>query len=124
MTKSVASLITGHRFKYLFVVFWLVIIALAGPLAGKLTGVEKNDSKSWLPGSAESTQVLEIQSSFTSPNTIPAVVVYERDSGLTAADRAKIASDAQKFSQIPELDGKVTGPIPSTNGDGKAAQII
>jgi RND superfamily putative drug exporter len=122
MPTSVANLVTRRRIKYLIIVFWLVVVALAGPLAGKLTDVEKNEAKSWLPGSAESTQVLEIQSSFASPNTIPTVLVYERSSGLTEADRAKVARDAQEFGRIPELDGKVAGPLPST--DGKAVQTI
>ncbi len=122
MPTSVANLVTRRRIKYLIIVFWLVVVALAGPLAGKLAGVEKNEAKSWLPGSAESTKVLEIQSSFASPNTIPTVLVYERSSGLTEADRAKVARDAQEFGRIAELDGRVTGPLPST--DGKAVQTI
>jgi putative drug exporter of the RND superfamily len=115
-------MITGRRIKYLVILFWLVVVAVAGPLAGKLTGVEKNEAKSWLPGSAESTQVLDIQSSFTSPDTIPAVVVYERQSGITGADQAKAAADAQTWSRLPDLDGQVAGPVPS--GDGKAIRTI
>ncbi len=122
MTRSVAGLLTGRRIKYVIIVFWLVVVAVAGPLAGKLTGVEKNEPKTWLPGSAESTKELEVQSAFASPNTIPAIVIYERSSGLTATDRAKIASDAQTYGQLRELDGKVIGPI--TSADGKAAQSI
>jgi RND superfamily putative drug exporter len=122
MTRSVASILTGRRIKYVIILFWLVVVAVAGPLAGKLTDVEKNDAKSWLPGSAESTKVLDIQSSFTSPDTIPAVVVYERPSGLTEADKAKAAADAQKFGQLPDLDGPVQGP--GVSKDGKAIQTI
>ena len=87
MTRSAASLLTGRRTKFLVVVFWLVVIGIAGPLAGKLTGAQENDTAAWLPGSAESTKVLEIQQSFQSPNALPAVIVYERASGLTADDR-------------------------------------
>ena len=123
VSSHIASWITGRRSKYLIVVFWLVVVGLAGPLAGKLSGVEKNDSKSWLPGSAESTAVLDVQAKFTSPNTIPAVIVYERKSGLTRADVLKIAGDARAFGRLSELDGKVIGPIPSTK-DGQAAQLI
>jgi putative drug exporter of the RND superfamily len=122
MTRSVASLITGRKLKYVIILFWLVVVAVAGPLAGKLTDAEKNDAKSWLPGSAESTQVLDIQSSFTSPDTIPAVIVYERSSGLTQADKAKADADAQKWAQLPDLDGKVQGPFPSD--DGQAIQTV
>ena len=62
-------------------VLWVVIVALAGPLAGKLMGAEKNDAPSWLPAQAESTQVLDLQSQFLSPNVFPAVVVYDRPAG-------------------------------------------
>jgi RND superfamily putative drug exporter len=122
MTRSVASLITGRWIKYVIIAFWVVVVAVAGPLAGKLNGVEKNDAKSFLPGSAESVKALTMQAAYTSPNTVPAVVVYERASGLTAADRTKIAADAQRFGQLSALDGTVTGPMPST--DGQAAQTI
>jgi putative drug exporter of the RND superfamily len=122
MTGKVVTILSGRRIKYLVVLFWVLLVAVAGPLAGKLSGAEKNDAKSWLPGSAESTKALDAQAAFTSPNTIPAVVVYERTSGFDAADRAKVAADAQRFQSYPELDGSVTGPILS--GDGRAAQII
>ena len=122
MTKSLSSLITGRRFKYLIILFWLIVLGIAAPLAGKLTDAQKNDAKSWLPGSAESTQVLDIQASFASPDTIPAVVVYERPGGLTPTDRAAITADAQVYSRIPGLDGRVMGPIFAE--DGQAAQTV
>ena len=122
MTKSVVTFLTGRRMKYAVVLFWVVLVAVAGPLAGKLNGVQKNDAKSWLPGSAESTRALDAQAAFTSPNTVIAVVIYERPSGLTPADRDKVAADAQQFGAYPEIDGKVTGPILSA--DGQAAQLI
>jgi RND superfamily putative drug exporter len=122
MAESIIKTITNHRVKYLIVLGWLILVAVAGPLAGKLTDAQKNDAKSWLPGSAESTQVLDAQAAFASPDTLPAVVVYERASGLTPADQAKISADAVTFRQIPDLDGEVTGPITAT--DGQAAQIL
>lgn len=121
MTRDIARLFTGRRTKYLIIVFWLAVVALAGSLAGKLTGVEDNQAKSWLPGSAESTQVLDKQAAFSSPDMIPAVVVYQRTSGMTDADKAKVAADAQKFGQLKDLDGQVQGPAFSQ--DGQAAQI-
>jgi RND superfamily putative drug exporter len=122
MKTSLAGLITNRRFKYAVLAFWVVLVALAGPLAGKLNGVEKNDAKSWLPGSTESTQVLDAQAAFASPNAAPAVVVYERPSGLTPADQEKIAADTRTFGGFPNLDGKVVGPIPAS--DGQAAQVV
>jgi RND superfamily putative drug exporter len=122
MGKSVAGAVSGRRIKYVFVLFWLAVAAIAGPLAGQLTDVERNDNKSWLPGGAESVQVIDVQSSFASPDTIPAIVVYERASGLTGDDDRKMKADAAAFGGLAELDGTVTGPIATK--DGQAAQII
>jgi RND superfamily putative drug exporter len=122
VAKSAARIVTHHRIKYLVILFWVAVVAVAGPLSGKLTGAEKNDTMSWLPVGAESTKVLDVQSSFASPDTIPAVIVYERASGITAPDRAKTAADAEVFRRRADLDGKVTGPIPSA--DGRAIQTI
>ncbi|MEV4513586.1 MMPL family transporter [Dactylosporangium sp. NPDC049525] len=122
MGKSVAGAVSGRRIKFVFVIFWLAVAAFAGPLAGKLTDVERNDNKSWLPGGAESVQVIDVQSSFASPDTIPAIIVYERASGLTGDDNTKMKADAAAFGGLAELDGTVTGPIPTK--DGQAAQII
>src|SRR5262245_17526631 len=122
MTRSVASLITGRKTKFVIIGFWLVFVALASMLAGKLTDAERNDAKTWLPGSAESTQVLDKQAAFLSPDTIPAVIVYERATALTQADQAKVAADAKSFAGITGVDGQVIGPIFAP--DGNAAQII
>ena len=114
---------SGRRAKWAVVVFWLIIVAVAGPLSGKLTGAEKNDSSSWLPAKAESTKVLDLQSRFQSPNIFTAVVVYDRSSGLTGADRAKAAADAKRFAQVSGVvPGQVTGPIFAQ--DGKAIETL
>ena len=121
--RGIAYAPAGRRTKWLVLVFWLVIVAVAGPLSGKLTGAEKNDASSWLPPKAESTQVLNLRSHFISPNVYQAVVVYYRPSGLTAADRAKAAADAARFAGVAGvLHGQVTGPF--TSADRKAIETI
>jgi RND superfamily putative drug exporter len=113
----------GRRTKWLVLVFWLVVVAVAGPLSGKLMGAEKNDSSAWLPPKAESTQVLNLRSKFVSPNVYPAVVVYDRPSGLTAADKAKATADASKFTTISGvIHGQVAGPFVAK--DGKAIETL
>ena len=118
MTRTVV----GRRTKYVVLLFWVVLIAVAGPLAGKMADVQENDNKAWLPGNAESTKLLDEQRAFQSPNTMSAVVVYERTSGLTAADRAQIQADIEEFPEVGKIDGKISGPLLSE--DGQAAQVI
>src|SRR6478672_597127 len=121
--RRIAEIPAGSWTKWLVVGFWLVVVVVAFPLSNKLMGAEKNDASAWLPANAESTKVLDLQSHFQSPNIFPAVVVYDRASGLTAADRAKAAADARSFAGLHGVGaGQVTGPIPSA--DGKAIQTI
>jgi putative drug exporter of the RND superfamily len=122
VSNAVTRVIVGRRTKYLVLLFWVIVVAALGPLAGKLSGAEKNDAKSWLPGKAESTIALDEQKAFRSPNTFEAVVVYERAAGLSAADQQKVASDTTQYETLGHIDGKVVGPQYST--DGKAAEVI
>ncbi|MDQ6850564.1 MAG: MMPL family transporter [Actinomycetota bacterium] len=80
-------------------VFFLVGLA-GGSFEGKLGDVQKNDNSSYLPGSADSTKVANASGRFNSVQTIPGFIVYERASGLTAADRQKIAADAAAFRSL------------------------
>jgi RND superfamily putative drug exporter len=113
----------GRRTKWLVLVFWLILVAVAGPLSGKLTGVEKNDASAWLPPKAESTQVLNLRSQFVSPNVYPAVVVYDRPSGLTVADKAKAKADVARFAGVTGVvAGQVTGPFVSR--DDQAIETV
>ncbi|MEP7179267.1 MAG: MMPL family transporter, partial [Pseudonocardiales bacterium] len=99
---------------------------------GKLAQVQKNDQAAYLPNSAESTKVNTEQEKFSSIQTIPGFIVYERTSGLTEADKAKITADVQSIRGIKGVapdqvtaaqfaaDGKVANiavPLIGKNGD-------
>ena len=121
--RKVAAIPAGSWTKWVVVGSWVVVLVIALPLSSKLTGAEKNDASAWLPADAESTKVLDVQSQFQSPNIFPAVIVYQRASGLTAADRAKATADAHKFATVHGvIPGRIVGPVPSA--DGKAIQTI
>ncbi len=121
--RAMVDVPAGRRTKWLVLVFWLVVVAVAGPLSGKLMGAEKNDASAWLPPKAESTQVLNLRSHFVSPNVYPAVVVYYRPGGLTAADKAKAAADAGRFAGVAGVvRGQVTGPFVAR--DGQAIETV
>ena len=93
-----------------------------GRLAGKLQGAEKNDASAYLPSSAESTQELNEQNLFQSKNLNPALVVYVRDSGVTAADLQKANADARYFASLPVVNGRVAPPVVSK--DHKAIETV
>ncbi|QES40460.1 hypothetical protein DEJ49_05185 [Streptomyces venezuelae] len=123
--RGVAWLVCGRRTKWLVVLFWLVVIIVAAPLAQKLTDAQENDAESWLPGSAESTQVLDISAEFR-PEVIPAIIVYAREGGLTAADRVQIAQDVRQAKELRAhgIRGAETrGPLYDEKAGAEAAQV-
>ncbi|MCU7730210.1 MMPL family transporter [Actinoplanes sp. KI2] len=121
-TGGIARLVCGRWSKWIVLALWVVVLAIAGPLAGKLSGVEKNDNSAWLPSGAEATQVADLQKQFAPDDIAPAVIVYERTGGITAADQAKAAADAKAFATVDGVSGQVTGPIPAQ--DKQALQTI
>ncbi|MHB9755002.1 MMPL family transporter [Streptomyces sp. BYX5S] len=123
--RGVAWLVCGRRSKWLVLLLWLVVIVGTAPLAQKLTDAQDNDAQSWLPGSAESTQVLDISKDFR-PETIPAVVIYAREGGLTVGDRARIAKDIAQIKQLSAHGVRGTetrGPVLDERPDASAAQV-
>ncbi len=104
------------------VLVWLVVAGVTGPFSGKLAEVQKNDNASFLPNNAEATQVADLQKAFTDRVVNPTVVVYARGSGITAADRAKAASDVATLQRDPAVVGPVSPPI--TSRDGAAIEVV
>ncbi|MBN0047723.1 MMPL family transporter [Streptomyces actuosus] len=123
--RGVAHLVCGRRAKWVVLGLWVLALLVTVPFAQKLSDAQDNDAQSWLPGSAESTQVLEISQDFR-PEQIPAVVVYAREGGLTAADRARIQQDASDLKGLHDhgIRGAEThGPVYDRPADPRAAQI-
>src|SRR5215472_2303791 len=120
--RKIVSLPGNRRAKWAVLVFWLIVAVVAAPLSSKLMGAEKNQASSWLPAKAESTKVLDIQAKIQSPNDFPAVVVYYRPAGLTAADRAKATADLGRFATVHGALPHSLGPFPSA--DGKALESV
>ncbi|MFJ5262740.1 MMPL family transporter [Streptomyces sp. NPDC088387] len=124
--RGIGHLVCGRRAKWVVLALWVAVLFVAAPFAQKLTDAQDNDAASWLPGSAESTQVLEISEDFR-PEQIPAIVVYARESGLTAADRERIADDVQALKELRDhgIRGTETrGPVFDREADPRAAQVF
>ena len=123
--RNAIRFVCGRRSKWLIVALWLVVLVIAAPFGAKLNDAQDNDAQSWLPGSAESTQVLDTSQHFR-PEQIPAVVVYTRDGGLTVRDRQQIAEDARQIKTLRAhgIRGAETqGPVFDRQAAPRAAQI-
>ena len=131
-TSARTELKRSRRFLWLSVVVlvgWFGISGVAGPLFGKLSSVQQNDSAGFLPSSAESTKAADLSLKFTSQDTsiLPALVIF-----TGTADQAGLAAVAQYAATLSEVTvdhggGKIGDylapgaqliPIPSQ--DGKA----
>ena len=102
MHRQIAGSLTGRVTKWVVLVAVLVITGIMAGFSAQLADVQNNEASSWLPESAESTQVLEELSETVDPNDIPTLVVYHREGGLTDDDLAQLEADGQ---EIAELDG-------------------
>jgi RND superfamily putative drug exporter len=100
---------------------WLILGLLASPYVGKLSTVATNATASFLPGDAEATRAQRLAAGFVAEPTTAAVVVYQRESGITDADRERAAADAEEFSRIQGVVNPIPPPVPSE--DGQALQL-
>ncbi|MFG2167778.1 MMPL family transporter [Micromonospora chersina] len=101
---------------------WLVVGGLAGPYSGKLGDVATNDNASFLPADAEATRAQDLAAGFVDRETTPALVVYERTSGITPADQQRVQADAARFAELPGVVGPLPPPIVSQ--DRQAVQVV
>ncbi|MCX4470689.1 MMPL family transporter [Micromonospora sp. NBC_01655] len=113
---------TATLIAVLVVIGWLVVGGVAGPYAGKLGDVATNDNASFLPADAEATRAQDLAAGFVDRQTTPALVVYERTSGITEADRQRAAADAARFAQVRGVVAPIPPPVPSQ--DGQALQVV
>ncbi|WP_116101077.1 MMPL family transporter [Amycolatopsis thermalba] len=104
----------------LLVVAWLVLGGLGGPYAGKLSDVSTNDNSAFLPASAESTRALAEQRTFSTDETLPAIVVAERATGVTPQDSAFLTDAALRIQAIP---GVTNAASPQPSRDGQALEL-
>ena len=112
------------------IIVWLAIAGIGGPTFGKISSVSTNDQAGFLPASAESTAVSEVQSKFQEEGILPAVVVIVKDAGTipesdqAAFDELKITLGESDAVAAPAegAQSSVVGPIYSE--DGEAVEYI
>ena len=106
-----ASFVAGRRGKWVVLAAWIVAFAVMMPVGSKLSDETRDDTTSFLPASAESTDVVNLlDGEFPDGETTQGIVVYQRDGGLSAADEAKIAADADALEALGEDELPLTAP--------------
>ncbi|WP_439030516.1 MMPL family transporter [Gordonia terrae] len=101
---------------------WLVIGGVTGPFAGQLASVASNDNSTFLPSSAESTQVQNLLADFQDTDEIPAIVIAERTGGITPGDLEFLTTATAPLAGTDGFGPAVSPPIPSE--DGEAAELF
>jgi RND superfamily putative drug exporter len=124
--STLASFVSGRRTKWVVIVLWIVGVIALSPLAAKLGDATRDETASFLPEDAQSTEVQKLlKDRFPGGETTIGLIVYKRDGGLTEADRAKIARDARRVddaipvtqpAQVPFSPGAPPGLV-SENGE-------
>ncbi|MEJ7781935.1 MAG: MMPL family transporter [Solirubrobacteraceae bacterium] len=124
--SKLLTLSAGRRSKWVVLALWFAALfaIVAFGLPTKYTEAEKNESTSFLPGDAESTAVLEVTKRLQGAETAPTVVVYQRDSGLTDADRTTIGQDLEALNAATAQFASTT-PFqgPEVSPDGTTALV-
>ena len=123
--RPLASFVAGRRGKWIVLAIWVVAFAVLSPLGAKLADETQDDTASFLPESAESTEVVELlDNEFPSQETSQGLIVYQRDGGLTEADREKIAEDAAALEALPEGELPLTRPPTAPFEQGAPPEIV
>jgi putative drug exporter of the RND superfamily len=124
--SALASFVSGRRTKWVVLAIWLVAAFAMGSVGSKLADVTTDETASFLPDDAESTEVQELlKERFPGGETTIGLIVYQREGGLTEADRQRIQEDARKVddaipvtqpAQVPFGPDAAPGLV-SENGD-------
>ncbi|WP_260764084.1 MMPL family transporter [Candidatus Mycosynbacter amalyticus] len=107
----------------IILLIWLVLGSVGGPYFGKISDVATNDQTTFLPASAESTQVSGELEKFQDEKSIPTILVFTDGDKILPDDTiTKIKDETAKLSSRAEVVGEVSPPI--TSDDGKAALVV
>ena len=106
----------------LLIIIWVAAAGVGGPYFGKVGEVSSNDQTSYLPESADATQVQKLLGEFMDSDEIPAVIVFVGADALTEADLDAITKDLATLPGSTGVGSAISPPIPSE--DGRAVQVF
>lgn len=105
------------------IITWFAVGGIGGPYFGKISDVTSNDQSTFLPASAESTQVVSELKKFQDESSIPAIIVFSNnDETLTPDTLATITSETKRLSELEGATGSVSPVIVSE--DRKAGFVV
>ena len=120
--STFARFVSGRRSKLLVLGVWIAALAALGPLIGQFESRQRNEPSSFLPADAESVRALELSDQFPSAEGVAAIVVFSREDGLTAEDRAAISDIQEELAASPP-DGVVAVSPARYSEEGDAALV-
>ncbi|WP_136024158.1 MMPL family transporter [Microbacterium sp. K27] len=104
------------------ILVWLVGASLGGPLFGKVDEVSSNEQTTYLPESADATQVQKLLGEFNDSDSIPAIAVFTSDDALTASEIDAISDAVANAPKVEGVGDEVSPALPSD--DGQAVQAF
>jgi len=118
--------------RWVILVGWIAVLGAVLTFAPRLADVRQNEQSQFLPSDAESTRAAEVAAERFTADSIPAIVVFHRDGGLTEDDRAAAESFAEwaASDEAPEQVAGVVSPsrVPADAGlvseDGTTLTVI
>src|SRR5262245_35288206 len=127
--RAFSEFVTSRRGKFVVLGIWIVVFAVLMPLGAKLGDETQDDTTSFLPSSAESTEVVKtLDDDFASGETVQTTIVYQRDGGLTDADKRLIVQQAKEIEALPDSKLPLTKGQPplvpfKENGEPRPGQV-
>ncbi|MEI5585545.1 MULTISPECIES: MMPL family transporter [unclassified Agromyces] len=107
------------------ILIWFALFGAGGAAFGTISDVQQNDQASFLPASAEATEVNELQDGFRDSENVPAIVIVASDDGSRLSDSQLSDVEALR-DDVLDVEGVVadeSSPVIASE-DGEAAQFV
>ena len=104
------------------ILVWLAGASFGGPLFGKVDEVSSNDQTTYLPESADATQVQKLLGEFNDSDSIPAIAVFTSEGELSESELDAISDAVADAPRVEGIGDDVSPALPSE--DGRAVQAF
>lgn len=98
------------------IVVWLAVAGVGGPYFGKVSEVSSNDQTTYLPESADATQVQMLLGKFYDAHEIPAIAVFTSQDKLDEDAVEQIGRALDTVTTLDHVGDEVSPPLPSDDG--------